>query len=65
MVTGLRHGTWIDEESFEEKDLNQGEWKKGRHSPAFLRHMGSGLYAETDAGRFMLGKHLTDKKIPW
>jgi len=32
--------------------------KKGRHPPAFLRYIGSGLQAETlwqDAGRFMLG----------
>jgi len=27
--------------------LYQGEEKKGRHPPAFLRHMGSGLHTET------------------
>ena len=46
-----------------QKDMYQGEEKKGRHPPAFLRHMGSGLHAETDAGRSMLGKYLSDKKM--
>jgi len=30
-----------------QKDLYQGEGKKRRHPPAFLRYMGSRLHAET------------------
>ena len=30
-----------------QKDLYQGAGKKGRHPPALLQHMGSGLHAET------------------
>ena len=37
---------------------------KETHPPAFSRHMGSGLYAEEEAGKFMLGKYLSDKQIP-
>jgi len=44
--------------------LYQGEEKKGRHPPAFLRYMGDFMLRQ-DAGRFMLGMHLSDKKIPW
>jgi len=44
MVTAIQHGTWIDEESFRK---TEGKGKKGRHPPASLRYMGSGLYAET------------------
>ena len=45
MVTTLHYATWMDEKI--QKDLCQGEGKKGRHPPAFPRHMGSGLHAET------------------
>jgi len=30
-----------------QKDLYQGEGKRGRYPPAFLRHMGSGFHAKT------------------
>ena len=40
MVTALQHGTWMDEEGFQ-KDLYQGEEKKGRHPTASLRYMGT------------------------
>jgi len=46
MVTALQHGTLMDEEGFK-KDLYQGEEKKGRHPPAFLRYMAGRLHAET------------------
>jgi len=37
--------------------------KKGRHLPAFLRHMGSGLHVQgQDAGKFVLKKYLSEKK---
>jgi len=39
-----------------QKDLYQGEGKKGRHPPAFLRHMGSGLHTETECRKDYDGK---------
>jgi len=38
-----------------QKDLCQGEGKKGRHPPAFPRHMGSGLHVETGCREFHAG----------
>jgi len=55
MVTALRHGTWMDEESFK-KDLYQGDVGKSKHAPAFLRHMGNGLQAEIACRKFDAGK---------
>jgi len=47
--------------------INQGEEKKGRHAPASLRQIYGTSVAEymlkQDAGRFMLGKYLSNKKI--
>jgi len=43
IVTALRHDTWMQIQ----KDSYKGEGKQGRHPPAFLRHMGSWLHAET------------------
>jgi hypothetical protein len=47
-----------------QKDLYQREGEKERHPPAFLRHMGSGLHAETGCrkGRLMLGKYFSDQR---
>jgi len=39
-----------------EKDWYQGEWKKGRHPPASLRNMGSGLHAETGCRKVYVGE---------
>jgi len=55
MVTALQHGTWMDEEGFQ-KDLYQGEEKKGRHPPASLRYMGSRLHAETGCRKVYVGE---------
>ena len=46
MVMALRHGTCMVEESFKKTCIKEKE-KRARHPPAFLRHMGSGLHAET------------------
>jgi len=52
-----------------QKDLYQGEGKRGRYPPAFLSHIIRTWVADfmlrQDAGRFMLGKYLFDKKNPW
>ena len=39
-----------------QKDLYQAERKRGRHPPAFLRHMGSGRHAETGCRRVYTGE---------
>jgi len=39
-----------------QKDLYQGEEKKGRHPPAFLRYMGSRLHAETGCKKVYAGE---------
>jgi len=39
-----------------QKDLYQGEGKRGRHPPAFLRYMGSGLHAETGCRKVYAGE---------
>ena len=43
---GNRSTTWYMDEEIFQKDLYQGEWKRGRHPPAFLRQMGSQPYTE-------------------
>jgi len=39
-----------------QKDLYQGEEKKERHPPAFLRYMGSRLHAETGCRNVYAGE---------
>jgi len=53
MVTTLQYGASMDEEGFK---LYQGEEKKGRHPPAFLRYMGSRLHAETGCRKVYVGE---------
>jgi len=59
MVTALQHGTWMDEEGFKKTCIKEKEEKGGIHrdQPLF------GTWRQ-DARRFMLGKHLSDKKNP-
>ena len=64
MVTALQHGTLMDEEGFK-KDLYQGEEKRGGiHQPFYGTWVADSMLRQ-DAGRFMLGKYLSDKNIPW
>ena len=52
-----------------QKGLYQGEGKRGRHPPSFLRHIVRTWVADfmlrQNAGKFMLGKYLFDKTNPW
>ena len=63
MVTALQHGTWMDEEGFKNTCIK--EEKKGGdiHQP-FYGTWVSDFILRQDAERFMLGKYLSDKKIP-
>ena len=53
MVTALQH---VREWTKGDSNLYQGEGKRGKHSPAFLRHMGSGLHAETRCRKVYAGQ---------
>jgi len=63
MVTALRHGTWIDEESFEKTCIKEKESRGGTHQPFYSTWVADFMLRQ-DAKRFMLGKYLSDKKIP-
>ena len=64
MVTFLRHGTWIDEERFKKTCIKESE-KRGGIQQSFYGTWVADFMLRQDAGKFMLGKYLSDKKIPW
>ena len=47
-----------------QKDFYQGEENKGRHPPASVRYMGSGLHAETGCRKVYAGAVFDWQKIP-
>jgi len=55
MATALQQGTWMEEKDFK-KTCNK-EKKNGTWVADFILRQ--------DAGRFMLEKYLSDKKISW
>jgi len=61
MGTALRHGTWMDEESFKKTCIKEKEKLGGTHQP-FYGTWVAAFMLKQDAGRFMLGKSLSDKK---
>ena len=63
MVSALRHGTWMDEKSFEETCIKQKEKRGCTHQPFYGTCLADFMLRQ-DAGRFMLGKYLSDKKNP-
>ena len=66
MVTALQHGTRMDEEDFK-KTCTRENLKKKRgdiHQPFYGTWVADFMLRQ-DAGRFMLGKYLSDKKILW
>ena len=56
MVTAVRSGTWMDEESFKKTCIKEEKKSAGIHQPAFTRHMGSGLHAETGCRKVYAGE---------
>jgi len=64
MVTALRHGTWMDEESFKKTCIKQKGKGGDIHQP-FYGTWVADVMLRQDAGEFTLGKYLSDKKIPW
>jgi len=64
MVTVLQHGTWIDEEGFKKTCIKEKKERGGIHQPLYNTWVADFMLRQ-DAGRFMLGKYLSDQKIPW
>jgi len=60
MVTAVQHGTWMDEEGFKKTCTKEKKKRGDIHQPLY-----GDIMLRQDAGRFMLGKCLSDKKIPW
>jgi len=52
----------MDEESFKKTCINEEEKRGGTHQP-FYGTWVADFMRRQDAGRFMLGKYLNDKKI--
>jgi len=64
MVTALQHGTWMNEESFKKTCIREKKKRGDIHQPLYGTWVADFMLRQ-DAGRFMLGEYLSDKKIPW
>jgi len=62
MVKALRHGTWMDAERFKETCITEKEKREGIHQPLYGTWIAD-FTLRQDAGKFMLGKYLSDKQI--
>jgi len=62
MVTALQHGTWMDEEGFKKTCIREKKKRAGIHQPFYGTWVADFILRQ-DAGRFMLGKYPSDKKI--
>jgi len=63
MVTALQHGTWMDEEEGFKKTCIREKKKRGNIHQPFYGTWVADFMLRQDAGSFMLGKYLSDKKI--
>jgi len=63
MVTALRHGTWMDEERLKKTCIKEKKKRGGIHQP-FYGTWVADFMLRHNAGKFVLGKYLSDKKIP-
>jgi len=64
MVTALQHGTWMDEEGSKKTCMRAKKKGEDIHQPFYSTWVADFMLRQ-DAGRVMLGKYLSDKKIPW
>jgi len=60
MVKALQHGTWMDEEGFKKTCIKEKKKRGGIHQPFYSTWVADFMLRQ-DAGRFMLGKHLSEK----
>ena len=63
MVTDLRHGTWMDEESFKKNCIKEKEERGDTHQPLYGTWVADFTLSQ-DALRLMMGKYLSDQKKP-
>jgi len=63
MVTALQHGTWMDKEDFKKTCIKEKKKRGDIHQPLYDSWV-TNFKLRQDAGRFMLGKYLSDKNIP-
>ena len=61
MVTALQHGTWMDEEGFKKTCIREKTKRGDIHQPFYGTWVADFMLRQY-AGRFMLGKYLSDKK---
>jgi len=54
----------MDEEGFKKTCIKERKKRGGIHQPFYGTWVADFMLRQ-DAGRFMLGKYLSDKKIPW
>jgi len=64
MVTALQHVTLMDEEGFKKTCIKEKKKRGGIHQTLYNTWVADFMLRQ-DAGKFMLGKYLNDKKIPW
>ena len=63
MITALQHGTWMDEEGFKKTCIREKKKRGDIHQPFYGTWVADFMLRQ-DAGRFMLGRYLSDKKNP-
>jgi len=61
MVKALQHGTWNDEEGFKQTCIREKKKRGDIHQPFYGTWVADFMLRQ-DAGRFMLGKYLSNKK---
>ena len=65
MVTALQHGTWImDDEGFKKTCIREKKKRGDIYQPSCGTWVADFMLRQ-DTGRFILGKYMSDKKIPW
>jgi len=62
MATALPHDTWMDEEGCKNTCIKEKEKRGGIHQPLYSTWVADFILRQ-DAGRFMMGEYLSDKKI--
>jgi len=64
MVTAIQDGTWMDKEGFKNAFIKEEKKRGDIHQPLYGTWAADFMLRQ-DAGKFMLGKFPSDKKIPW
>ena len=62
-LTALQHSTWMDEKGFKKTCIKDKQKRGGMHEPLFGTWVADFMLRQA-AGRFMLGKYFSDKRLP-